>query len=51
VVQGFLDFLVAVNVWTNFVRAKKKMHSFVKKRVHLSEKTTCGFYENDVSFF
>ena len=26
------------------------MHSFVKKRVHLSEKTTCCFYENDGLF-
>lgn len=26
------------------------MHSFVKKRVHFSEKTTCCFYENDGLF-
>ena len=35
---------------TPFCRDEKKMHSFVKKRVHLSEKTTCRFYENDGLF-
>ena len=35
---------------TPFCRDEKKMHSFVKKRVHLSEKTTCCFYENDGLF-